>query len=92
MKKFTLLKESVNVEIEKTEIQKILSNLAVHSNIDLTDKEVEIIGLDDAEVSLQEHVDAVKNAAIRQTVYLIEESLKNGQPWNLVVEKILNNE
>lgn len=91
MKTFTLLKESVApVEVKKTEVQNILSQLSVQANVDLTDKEVEIVGLDEAEISLQEHLKAEKEKSVKETIVKIEEALKAGQSWNLIVEKILN--
>lgn len=93
MKTFTLLKESVApVEVKKTEIQNILSQLSVQANVDLTDKEVEIVGLDEAEISLQEHLNSEKEKTVRETIVKIEEALKAGHNWNLIVEQILNNE
>lgn len=88
MRKFSTLNESVVVEVEKNKIQTILSNLSIQSDTDLTTHDVKIIGLSEVETQLNQHIDEVKRDVVFQTIQYIEESLKTGQSWNLIIEKI----
>lgn len=90
MKKFSLLKESKTEEVKSSEINQILSTLSIHTNVDLTDKDVQIVGLDSVKEQLYSHVANVKQQTIRQTVQQIEESLKSGQNWNIIIERLVN--
>jgi len=94
MKTFSTFKAESKIAkpIVKTDVQSILSNLTVHVDAELNDKVVEIVGLDDAEFALNEHIEKVKHDVRKETIFFLEESLKNGDSWNLIVEKILNNE
>ena len=94
MKTFSMFKEESKIAkpVVKTDVQSILSNLTVHVGAELNDKVVEIVGLDEAEDALNEHIEKVKHDVRKETIFFLEESLKNGDTWNMVVEKILNNE
>ena len=94
MKTFSTFKELAKQEkvVVKSEIQNILSQLSVQAETDLTDKHVEIVGLDEAEIALQEHFENVKKQTRRETIQMLETALQRGDSWNLIVEKILNND
>lgn len=93
MKSFSDLKNiKLENKISKNAIQEILSELSVQSNVELNDNSVEIIGIDEVEISLQEHIEEVKRQTVKETISIIEESLKNGQHFSLIVEKLLSNQ
>jgi hypothetical protein len=90
MKTFSDFKTAKPAEVQKTKIQEILSELSVMSNADLTDKKVEIAGLEEVEAALVEHIEAERAAARKQVADILSDALQHGKPLMYVMESIVN--
>lgn len=89
MKSFSEFKSQKPAEVVKDKIQEILSELTIEANEDLTSSKVEIVGLEEAELAIKEHIETVKAEVVKDTIYQLSEALKQGKPWQLIVEQLL---
>lgn len=89
MKTFTESLKPKEVIDERSDLLKILhENLTVLVNDDLTSANVEIDGLDDAEIALQEHIESLKKQWLNETISNISSQIESGKPLKLILENL----
>ena len=91
MKTFTNFLQTPKPETNVSAISQILNdNLSIHAEADLTDKNVNIVGVLDAEAELDNHIEQLKEGWKKEFINKIQESLSKGEPLQMVLEKISN--
>lgn len=91
MKTFTNFLQTPKAEIKTSAIGQILNeNLSIHADADLTDKNVNIIGVLETEAELDNYIEQLKEGWKKELINKIQESLSKGEPLQIVLEKISN--
>lgn len=89
MKTFSESLKPKNIIDERSDLLKILQeHLSVLVNDDLTSDNVEIDGVIDAEIALQEHIESLKKKWLNETVSTISSQMESGKPLKMILENL----